>query len=255
MIKLICFIRRRLDLDVPAFQKHWREGHGPLIESLPKLRRHLVRYEQNHRLAADYARDAATGDGVGHSGATVSGYDGSTIMWFESMKEYNAFAGEPDYAEWIAPDEAKFMDRAQTLFFFTEKEEIKFGGDNESTPEPASQASVKLLALLRRRADLTPEQFHAHWSGPHAKLFTDSPALRENILRYQQNHRFADDYTRDPGLTWDGLAEQWYASMESFYAGAGGPPFNEIVVPDEERFIDRPATQFILSHPAFVILG
>ena len=241
MIKLVCFIRKRADLDVPTFQAHWRENHGPLIESLPKLRRHLIRYEQNHRLESDYARDAP---------GTAGGYDGSTIMWFESMKDYHAFAGEADYAEHIAPDEAKFMDRAQTLFFFTEEEDIKFGDVGSK-----SQASVKLLALLRRRADLSPEQFHAHWSGPHARFFSENAVLREHILAYQQNHRFAEDYTRDPYTSWDGLAEQWYASMKDFYASAGGASFNELVAPDEERFMDRLATQFILSGPAEIILG
>ncbi len=248
MIKLVCFIRKRTDLSVPAFQRHWRQNHGPLIKSLPKLRRHLIRYEQNHRLDSDYARDTAGAASALPSAA--SGYEGSTIMWFESMKDYHAFAEEPDYADHIAPDEAKFMDRAQTLYFFTEEEDIKFGDAGTQ-----SQASVKLLALLRRRADLSPEQFHTHWSGPHARLFSENDSLREHILAYQQNHRFAEDYTRDPGTYWDGLAEQWYASMEAFYAGAGGAPFNELVVPDEECFIDRPATQFILSRPAEIIVG
>ena len=247
MIKLVCFIRKRPEIEIPAFRKHWRENHGPLIESLPKLRRHLVRYEQNHRLDADYAREAAQ-EKPEPPGARA--YDGSTIMWFDSMREYHAFANEPDYAEHIAPDEAKFMDRAQTLFFFTEEENVQFG--DASTQ---AQAEVKLLALLRRRPDLSAEQFHAHWAGPHARLFAENDALRKHILAYQQNHRFSEDYTRDPATTWDGLAEQWYASMEAFGLGAGGAPFHELVAPDEERFIDRPATQFILSAPPEVIVG
>lgn len=247
MIKLVCFIRKRKELEVPAFQKHWRENHGPLIKHLPTLSRHLIRYEQNHRLQSDYTRENR---GTPDAPDAVAGYDGSTIMWFESMKEYRAFANEPDYAEYIAPDEAKFMDRAQTLYFFTEEEDIKFG-----RADAQSQAGVKLLALLKRRSDLSPEQFHAHWSGPHARLFSENPSLREHILAYQQNHRFAEDYARDPSTTWDGLAEQWYSSMEAFSAGAGGAPFSTLIAPDEERFIDRPATQFILSRPAEMILG
>jgi hypothetical protein len=251
MIKLICFIRKRAELDVPAFQKHWREEHGPLIKRLPRLRRHLVRYEQNHRLESDYARDAAAAEAPASSPPSPApAYDGSTIMWFSSMDAYNAFAAEPDYAEYIAPDEARFMDRTETLYFFTHEEDVKLG-DAASQ----AQASVKLLALLRRRADLSAEAFHAHWSGPHADLFIQHAPQRDHILAYQQNHRFPEDYTRDPATRWDGLAEQWYASVEEFYAGAGGTPFNEIVAPDEERFIDRAATQFILSKPPEIILS
>ncbi|HPG27124.1 MAG: EthD domain-containing protein [Spirochaetaceae bacterium] len=235
MIKLVCFVVRRPDLSREAFHRHWREVHGPLIAGLPTMRRHLVRYEQNHRLDEDYARGGE--------------YDGSTIMWFESMAEYDAFAAEPDYAGKIAPDEAGFMDRSRTMFFFTEAEDVKWGGVEEH-----ARARVKLLALLRRRRDLMPDAFHAHWSGPHAAIFERTPALHDTILAYQQNHRFAADYERDPGTRWDGLAEQWYASLEAFASGAGGPPFEALVVPDEERFMDRAATTFLLCAPPDVIV-
>jgi len=240
MIKLVCFIHRRPDVERADFHRHWRESHGPLIAGLPELARHVARYEQNHRLESDYARDAETGHAE---------FDGSTIMSFESMAAYEAFAQEPLYAEKIAPDEASFMDRARTLFFFTEEAETKLGG-----PREQAEAKIKLMALLKRKPGLEAEDFHAHWSGPHADLFRNTPALRDRILAYQQSHRPAADYVRDPATEWDGLAEQWYRSLDEFEAGAGGRPFEEIVIPDEERFIDRPATRFILCAPADVII-
>ena len=88
-----------------------------------------------------------------------------------------------------------------------------------------------------------------------AALFRESPALSESILAYQQNHRTNEDYERDAALPWDGMAEQWYASLDAFYAGAGGAPFSEIIAPDEEKFMDRLATRFILCSPPRVVLG
>ncbi len=41
--------------------------------------------------------------------------------------------------------------------------------------------------------------------------------------------------------------------LVSFSPGAGGVPFHELVVPDKRRFMDRHATRFIQSQPAFVI--
>ena len=87
-------------------------------------------------------------------------------------RRFTAFAAEPDYAGKIAPDEAGFMDRSRTMFFFTEAEDVKWGGVEEH-----ARARVKLLALLRRRRDLMPDAFHAHWSGPHAAIFERTPAL------------------------------------------------------------------------------
>jgi hypothetical protein len=225
VIKLVCFIHRRPDRARADFQRHWRERHGPLIAGIPELRRHVARYEQNQRLESDYSRD---GHGVlrdGHSDSpdghsegssrNAAEFDGATVMWFESMREYEAFAAEPLYAERIAPDEAEFMDRARTMYFFSEEAEPKIGG----LPEQ-QRGKVKRLALLTRKPGLSISEFHAHWSGPHGDLFKHSPALR---------------------------------SLDAFYAGAEGEPFEEIVVPDEERFLDRAATRVILCEPAHVV--
>ena len=241
MIKLVCFVHRRPDLGRADFHHHWREAHGPLIAGIPELARHVLRYEQSHRLEIDYARDAD----LPHDE-----FDGSTLMSFASMDAYEAFANEPLYAEAIAPDEARFMDRARTLYFFTNEALPKIGG-----PAEQARGAIKLMALLKRRPGLSIGDFQAHWSGPHADLFRDTPALRDRILAYRQSHRPAEDHARDPATEWDGLAEQWYRTLEDFRAGAAGPAFEEIVVPDEERFIDRAATRFILCEPADVIIG
>ncbi|MBG6238444.1 uncharacterized protein (TIGR02118 family) [Mycetocola sp. CAN_C7] len=59
----------------------------------------------------------------------------------------------------------------------------------------------KRIALLRRRADITLEQFDAHWAGPHAPLIQRLPGLR----RYVQNHRVAA-----ADETIDGVVEVWF---------------------------------------------
>jgi uncharacterized protein (TIGR02118 family) len=241
MIKLVCFIHRRPEMSRESFLHHWQKNHGPLIEAIPELRRLIIRYEQNHRLESDYSRDAGT---------SRDEADGATIMWFESIREYKAFAAHPLYAEKIAPDELHFMDRTRTLYFFTHEAEKKIG---DATTK--ASAKVKLLALLKRKYELSSQDFHSHWSGPHGDLFRETPALRDQILAYDQNHRPEQDYLRDPSTPWDGLAEQWYASLDAFYAGAGGGPFEEIVVPDEERFMDRESTRFILCEPPHLVFG
>ena len=248
MLKLVCFLHRRSDLDRESFHRHWREKHGPLIAGIPKLAQHVARYEQNPRLESDYARDD-------NDGSSFSEFDGATIMWFESLSAYQAYAGHPLYTDQIAPDEEDFLDRARTTWFMSHDAERKIGSQEDEV-----RAGVKLLALLKRRPDLDAAGFHTYWSGPHGDLFRETPELRETILAYQQNHRTAEDYargdtrdnTRDKAIPWDGMAEQWYGSLEDFYAGAGGRPFTEIVAPDEEKFIDRKATRYILDRKSVV---
>ena len=241
MIKLVCFLRRRPGMDLAAFHRHWLESHGPLIAGTPELARHIVRYEQNHRLDAEDALQR--GD-----------FDGATVQWLESMDAFRAFVAEPAYAELVAPDEKRFLDRADLVVLFTEAEEVIVDGG-----AAREKAAVKLLCLLRRRAGLGADAFHAHWRGPHAALFRDTPALARHILAYHQSHQTADDRERAaaPGArpSWDGLAEQWYASRADFDAMVAEPAYAERVVPDEDQMMERDALRFFLAGPPEVVIG
>lgn len=240
MIKLVCFFRRKPGMSVEEFHAHWLESHGPLIANTPELARHLVRYEQNHRLPEDYARDR---DGE-------PGFDGATVQWLESMESFYGFVREPSYAERIAPDEASFLDRASLRLLFTGDDDVKIEGHRE-------QAQVKLLALLPRKPELSTPEFHRHWSGPHASIFSETPQIARHILAYRQSHRLEKDYERDAGgrAGFDGLAEQWYAGLSEFEQMVGEPLYRERVPADEERFVDRPAIRYLLSRPPDVIIG
>jgi hypothetical protein len=156
---------------------------------------------------------------------------------------------EPKYRELIAPDEARFLDRESITLLFTEDDDVKIdGGDRRA------EAGVKLLCLLKRRSGGTPVDFHAYWAGSHAKLFVETPELARHVIAYHQSHRLDEDYARDAGGGFDGLAEQWYASLDEFRAMVREPAY-ERVPADEEHFIDRPANAFILSAPPDVIVG
>ncbi len=239
MIKLVCFFRRKPGMGVDDFHAHWLESHGPLIANTPELAQHLVRYEQNHRLAADYARDEGR----------APGFDGATVQWLESMESFYAFVREPKYAELIAPDEARFLDRESITLLFTEDDDVKIDGGDRAN------ATVKLLCLLKRRDGTSASDFHQQWRGRHASIFAGTPAIARHILAYHQSHRLEKDYERDAGGGWDGLAEQWYTSLGEFQAMAREPVYQETVPADEEKFIDRAAITYILSSPPNAIIG
>jgi len=240
VIKLVCFFRRKRGMSVADFHGHWRESHGPLIADTPELARHLVRYEQNHRLVSDYDRDANG----------PAGFDGATVQWLESMAGFYGFVREPKYAELIAPDEETFLDRESITLLFTDDDDVKIEGKR-------SDASVKLLALLKRKQGIAAAEFHRHWSGPHASIFTDTPEIARHILAYHQSHRLEKDYRRDTDGSqgFDGLAEQWYTELSEFQQMVGEPLYAEHVPLDEERFVDRPAIEFLISQPPDVIIA
>jgi uncharacterized protein (TIGR02118 family) len=91
-VKNIEFVNRRPGMAVPAFQRYWREIHGPLASRIPVIRR----YEQNHLTSTAYAEDS------------TRLYDGLAITWFDSTAEMRRGAATPEYAATRA-DEANFL--------------------------------------------------------------------------------------------------------------------------------------------------
>jgi uncharacterized protein (TIGR02118 family) len=59
MVKVLFILHRRPDLDVAAFEDHWKNTHGPLAAKVPGLRR----YVQSIPFPDPYG-DALPADGV-----------------------------------------------------------------------------------------------------------------------------------------------------------------------------------------------
>lgn len=113
MVKLICFLRRKPGMSPAEFHAYWRDRHAPLVLST-KSGSHVLRYEQNHRVLADYDRPGA------------SDYDGVTEQWFRSLEDFEASVQEPDYQR-IAEDLPNFLDTDHLVWIMTEEPEIVIG--------------------------------------------------------------------------------------------------------------------------------
>ena len=101
-IKLFAFVRRAPGMSPANFHSYWRDEHAAHIAETPGLRRHLRRYELNHRLVEDYAREP-------HAAEVASGdYDGVAVMWFDSASALAAFNAEPGFADWRVADSPRF---------------------------------------------------------------------------------------------------------------------------------------------------
>jgi len=104
----------------------------------------------------------------------------------------------------------------------------------------------KITFCLRRRPDLTAEQFDAYWRETHAPLVRKhADVLR--IRRYVQSTRFDSDLAgiaatvRGAPEPYDGVAELWFASKADFQAGFAtveGRAAGKELLEDEKRFID-----------------
>jgi uncharacterized protein (TIGR02118 family) len=92
MVKLVEFVWRKPGMDVAAFQKHWREIHGPLAAKIPQI----SRYVQSHARSSSY-RDGR-----------VPPFDGTTQVWFASTDAMRQAATTAEYRA-VRADEPNFV--------------------------------------------------------------------------------------------------------------------------------------------------
>lgn len=109
LTKLVCGVRRKPGMDRDDFHRYWWEVHGPLNRDTPAVRQYFIRYEQNHRLPEDFARDDSEIEGV-------------TIEWFPSTRHFFGMATDPGSRDVIAADEQKFLDTERLVWILTEAE-------------------------------------------------------------------------------------------------------------------------------------
>ena len=123
---------------------------------------------------------------------------------------------------------------------------------------------IKLVFTLRRRENLTREEFQRYWREHHAPLVrSHAEALR--IRRYVQTH--ARDTDLDEALAgsrggapgyYDGVAELWWDNIEDLRAAVtseAGQAAGEALLEDERRFIDLPNSPIWLGEEHVVIDG
>jgi hypothetical protein len=112
---------------------------------------------------------------------------------------------------------------------------------------------VKLFAVLRRNPDLTVEEFVTHWRDVHGPLIASEPTLARHIVRYEQHLRHRPDrLSGTDGV--DGVAIQWFSSMDDFVGFLSEPAYAELIAPDEGRFLDLERLEFVITDEPTVII-
>lgn len=119
---------------------------------------------------------------------------------------------------------------------------------------------VKLTCLVRRKPGMTPAEFHAYWRDRHGPLVAAS-RHGSYAVRYVQHHRALDDY--GPGVAdvpgsddggYDGVTEQWFASMADYRASVAADDFPAIWA-DLQQFLDVDRLAFVVTEEPVVVIG
>jgi len=95
------------------------------------------------------------------------------------------------------------------------------------------------FTFLKRRADLTQEQFSRHWRTIHARVLVEEGGHQRYNKRYVQNHFIHDTALRFCSAAFDGAAQMTPQSAGAVTSGFQEDPlYLKIVRPDEDRFLD-----------------
>ncbi|MFX0577571.1 EthD domain-containing protein [Nocardia nepalensis] len=124
-------------------------------------------------------------------------------------------------------------------------------------------AAVKMVAALRRRPDLSPEDFYHYWLYQHGPLATQL-VQQLGAYRYVQSHTDSVDLglllatsRGQVGQAYDGLVEVWFPSREvlqNSMTSPEGAQANLRLAQDETNFIDLPRSSYFLA-AEHVLLG
>jgi len=116
---------------------------------------------------------------------------------------------------------------------------------------------IRLVFLVRRRPDLSLEEFQQYWRHEHGPLVAYHQA-RLGIVRYTQTHRIGDPADERMAAArggmeqpYDGVAELWFPSEAALVEAGrteGGKRAGKDLLADEGRFIDLPNSPMWLAH-------
>jgi len=88
---------------------------------------------------------------------------------------------------------------------------------------------VKLVGLIRKRADLSADEFRTHWLDVHSKLAASLPGLHSYTINLIDREQF-------PDAAYDGFSELWFDSKEALDAAFAGPA-GQAIGADIPKFI------------------
>jgi hypothetical protein len=115
---------------------------------------------------------------------------------------------------------------------------------------------IKRIAFVTRHPDLTVDEFHDEWRGPHATRVAELTDGDGHHLRYEQHRRTPRDYERTENA-YDGVAIQWYDSWDGFRATRDDPrqapiraDFDRLFAPGAVLDVFTEPEQEVIAGPA-----
>ena len=194
-------IKKKPEWTGEDFRRHWHQHHGALAAKLPGL----ARYEQNH--ITDHAQRGFT------SPRGPEELDGFSMLWFNDEESMRAAIGT-EAGRALVADENHFIGDLRIVAL----------DQVEVIPPATDRPVIKRMSLLRRRPDVSHDEFVHEWRVLHARL-----VRRVNGVRgYRQNLIVGREVPKGQPVDYDqlpidGIVELWFDDAESLNAAFASP--------------------------------
>ncbi len=114
---------------------------------------------------------------------------------------------------------------------------------------------IKLVYCIRKRADLSAQDFRGYWLEEHGPLVRKL-AKAIGARKYIQSHTIAPELnelfrqSRDLAPAYDGVTEIWWDGIDSLTAGMATPEgqaAHTALLEDERKFIDHKQSRVFMT--------
>ena len=191
LIKSISFLARKPGLSRADFVDHWLNVHVPMCHAVPGLRGYSV-----STIVEDQPRADVAALGMGD-------FDGVAQVWFDSLEARAQAGASAEGKRWHA--DGGTIIGAIRMFVTHERFVV-------ALPK-ADRPKYKALSVIKRKAELTREQFHHEWAVAHAPMARTVPGLRGFSLSEIVEEQFRPDIPPFPlDRPVDGFTESWWDS-------------------------------------------
>ena len=112
---------------------------------------------------------------------------------------------------------------------------------------------ITFTILPRRKPSMTQGEFAAYHREQHAPLFRALPAVRRYVRRDVQCHSVAAFLPGLPPVAFDGVTELWFDDVAGLEATFTPENYMETIRPNEARFPDLHACEFVPSTESLLI--
>jgi uncharacterized protein (TIGR02118 family) len=187
------WLNKHPDWSIGRFREYWRTEHIKLASQLPGLRA----YVQNHVIDSEQR-------GIRFKRGPEQ-LDGFSQLWFDDDAAMLS-AYDSSLAQRLILDERHFIGRLR----------ITTLESHTVVAPPETGKALKRMSILRRRADVSPEQFAHEWRTVHGPMVKSMPGIlgyRQNLILDRQDPK--GHAVNDAAWPVDGIVELWFENTEA----------------------------------------